>query len=88
MASVWAVRHCCGRESPHDIGNKSRNKLGTEHPKIGWNTVVHGVDKSMSSKDGRLFFAAHNLTTGCARISARDPVRRFHWPLNLTTGVP
>jgi hypothetical protein len=38
------------------------NKLGTEHPKTGWNTGVQALGKSMRGKDGRLFCAAHNPT--------------------------
>jgi len=49
-----------------------RNKLGTEDPRTGWNTVEQGLYKSMRSKDGRLFCAAHNPTAGGAELPHRN----------------
>ena len=48
------------RGSCQILGNNSGNKLGTEHPGRGSNSVQHGARKSLRGKDGLVDFTAHN----------------------------
>src|SRR6266576_112828 len=61
-----------GESRRWDFGNRSRNKLGTEHPGTAWKTVEQGACKSMRSKDGRLFSAAHNPKVGGSNPPPRN----------------
>lgn len=60
------------------FGSRTRNKLGTEHPKTGSNTVEQGACKSIRSRDGGLFCVAHNPKGGDS-----DPFAQSRPPTSL-----
>src|SRR6516162_7595205 len=61
------------------LGNRTRNKSGTECPKTRHNKVKQGAGKSMRSTDGRLFFSAHNPT-----VDGSSPLQKLVLWLRLS----